>query len=425
MNLDGTTPIFQELTSSGSESVSLTPGTATQTGTFQITGLPGTTDGKRNYTPGFWLHLSTVFDADGAGSAVNHDKLAKGLASARLFSPTEGEIYAHKQTRGAVLYHLIQVMGLGYHYPQCARAQIAANTDADTTIDLFFFLPLAHGFLSDPMEGSQWVGFFDQGVVEGTIDISTVYDGDYAGAVTKATTALRAFCSFIPSPRNYLGVPIQWREREIAGGGTQPTLIGIGQETQRQGLRYGCGLAAMAWLTNATGIGLSGPDGVDNITQIELPWRSQPLLRNLDPYFLDLRRAVGSRVGPVAGTGSTIIHDGAGWPFTMADTPSNRPAASGQSMFLLPVYPGRNAKTSKFQRLNGNYKVNLTTTDAISASHRVVTCEFMEYAPDKRDQLFSFMGLPPGAFQYVKRSLNGQSATENEVRYTRWYALPA
>lgn len=421
---DHTTPLFAELTSSGAESVSLTPGASQQTGTFGITGIDPVTGGKRNYAQGFWLHLTTVVDPDGAGNAVSHDKLGKVLASARLFSPLMGEVFPHKSTRGAVLYHIIQVLGLGYSYPQAARGQIPASTDSDVTIDLFYFLPLSYEVLKKPHETSQWVGLFDQGLLEGTLDVSTALDGDYAGAVIKATTALRAWVEYIPSPDDFLGCPVQWREREIAGGGSQPTLVGVGQETQLQGVRTGCGLMWLSMLTDATGIGMSGPDGTDNITQIELPWRSQKLLRNLDPYFLTLRRAAGRRVGPVAGQGTTIIHDGAGWPFTMSDTPNNRPAASSQSMFLAPVFPGRDAETSKFQRVNGNLRINLTVTAAITTSHRVVTCEFMEWEDTKRDQLFTAMGCPPDSFRYSRKALLDNSPDEEKLRYSRWIASP-
>ena len=45
---DHTTPIVQELTSSGAESVTLVPGASQQKGTFNITGIDPVTDGKRN-----------------------------------------------------------------------------------------------------------------------------------------------------------------------------------------------------------------------------------------------------------------------------------------------------------------------------------------------------------------------------------------
>jgi hypothetical protein len=419
MARDHTTPIVQELTSSGSESVTLVPGSTTQTGTFNIAGIDPVTDGKRNYATGFWGHLQTVFDADAAGNAISADKLGKCMSSWRLFSPILGEVFPSKHTRGSVLYNLIQVMALGYNQSQPARAQIAANTDADTTIDLYYFLPLSYEFLKKPHEASQWVGFFDQGLLEGSLDVSTALDGDYSGGVLKATTQLRAWVEYMPSPDIALGVPVQWREREIAGGGSQPTLVGVGQETQLTGVRPGCGLAFLGWLTDATGIGLGGPDGVDNITQFELPWRNQKLVRNLDPVFLNLRRSTAHRVGPVAGTGSTIIHDGAGWPSTMDSTPNNRPGANSQQLMLPLVFPGLDAETSKFQRVNGNLKINFTTTAAISSAHKFLTCEFMEYEDRQVDTMFRAMGVSPSAYHYHRKALLDNSPNQEKLRYTR------
>ena len=421
---DHTSPIRAELKSAGSESVALTPGTGQQRATFNIVGIDPVTDGKRNYAQAFWCHCTTVVDPDAAGNAINADKLAKVMASLRLQSPLLGEVFPQAHTRGAVLYHIIQVVACGYRYPQAARAQIPASTDTDVTIDLFYLMPLSYETLKKPHETAQWVGFFDQGVLEGTLDVSTILDGDYAGAVLKATTALRAWVEYLPSPDNSLGVPVQWVDREIAGGGSSPILQGVGQQTQLNGVRPGCGLAWMSWLTDATGIGLGGPDGVDNITAIEIPWRNQKNLRNLDPFFLELRRIVGGRVGPISGLGTTIMHDGGGWPFTMADTPSNRPAASSQSMFLPIVAMGRDSETSKFQRVQGNLQVNFTVTAAISTSHRFLTCEFMEYDDPQIDRCFRAMGIDPAFFEYRRKALLDNDPDPEKLRYSRIMAVP-
>jgi hypothetical protein len=421
---DHTSAIRHELKSQGSETIALTPGASQQLGTFNITGIPPVTDGKRNYATNFWGHVTTVFDPDAAGSAVNADKLGKVMASWNLESNLCGSFFPQSWTRGSTLYHIIAVMASGYRYSQPARAQLPASTDTDVTLDVFYQLPLSYDFLKKPHETAQWVGFFDQGKLEGRLDVSTILDGDYAGAVLKATTALRAWCEYVPSPDNAIGVPVQWVEREIAGGGSSPVLTAVGQTTQLTGVRPGCGLAALLWLTDATGIGMSGPDGVDNITALEVPWREQKNLRNLDPLFMELRAMTGGRVGPVAGTGTTIIHDGAGWPYTMADTPSNRPAASSQSMFLPIVLPGRDAETSKFQRVQGNLPINFTFTAAVTNPHRFLSCEFYEWDDVQVDKMFRAMGVDPAHFSYRRKALLDNSPDASKLRYTRIMAVP-
>ncbi len=421
---DHTTSLRQELKSSGSTSVSLTPGAAQQLGNFGITGIPSVTNGKRNYALRFVGHCTTVVDTDAAGNAINWDKLAKVMASWRLRSPVLGEVFPVAHTRGAVLYHLIDVLANAYRYHQSARAQIAASTDTDTTIDLFYELPLSYEFLKKPHETAQWVGFFDGGELEGTLDTSAAVDGDYAGAVLKATTALRAWIDYVPMPDISLGVPVQWVERVIAGGGNNPILTGMGQGSQMTGIRPGVGLAFLAWLTDATGIGLSGPDGVDNFTSVELPWRDQKNLLNLDGLFLELRKAAAGRVGPVAGLGTTIIHDGAGWPFTMADTPSNRPAASSQSMFLPLVFPGKDFETSKLQRVTGNLQINFGTTAPITNPHRFLSMEFCEFDDVQVDRMFRAMGIDPAFYNIGRKALLDNAPADEKLRYTRIIATP-
>jgi len=89
------------------------------------------------------------------------------------------------------------------------------------------------------------------------------------------------------------------------------------------------------------------------------------------------------------------------------------------------VFPGRDAETSKFQRVNGNLKVNMTTTDPISASHRFLSCEFLEFEEAQRDKLFTAMGCGPDrGFRYFRKALGDKQTSQEKLRYTRWMALP-
>lgn len=418
--------VFVELRSNNAETISITPGTASQLGTFDIKGVPPVTDDMLNYAQVFWWHLLTTFDPDAGGNAVNWDKLYKGMASFRLFSPLLGQKFPTAQTRGAVLGHIIQVVGLGYNYPQPARTQIPANTDTDVTLDLFYAAPLAYECLADPQECTDWIGFYDGGVFEGTVDVSSVYDGDYAGAVIKAPTTLRSYVELEPSHDRWIGCPTQWRERQITGGGPLPTLTGVGEETDLIGVQAGCGLAALLWLTDATGIGLSGPDGVDNFTAMEVPWRGQPNLRNLDPLYLNLRKTQNHRVAPVAGTGGAMTADGAGWPTTMAVTTGvdNRPAADAQKLFLPIIYPGSEMYTSKVAKVNGNLPVSFNVTAAISGTHRFVSWELLQYTDEHLAKLAVAMGVDESLFQRRRGSLGNANVPGGKLRYTRTFFDP-
>lgn len=417
---DQITPLYRDLFSQGSATIAITPSaSAAQLGKFTITGLdPRSQEGGYNYLSALIGHNDIVVDTDAAGNAVSWDKLYKICSSMEVISPVFGVVYPHIHTRGAVMGHLIQVIGDGYQYPQAGRDQIAANTDADTTVDLYYRVPFSFECLAKPHETSQWVGFYDSGTFEIGTDLTTVLDGDYAGAVIKTGT-LRAQAEYFPSVDRALGVPFQFRERQIAGGGSSPILKSVGIDTSLNGVKQGCGLAGLWWLTDATGIGMGGPDGVDNFTALAISWRQQKLVQNLDGLVMAQRVQQRGRTGPIAGVGTTIIRDGAGWPTTMDATTQvqNRLAANSQLMALQLIGPGRDLETSKVPRTLGDLQVDFLVTAAITTTHRFVSWELMEFTDDQVRALArgaGFQGSPR------RKALRGPgTASSEDLRYTR------
>lgn len=413
-----TSPLWSELTTDGgSKTVSIIPAASLQPGRFVISGIePRIPSGERVYLTRLWPHITTTFDPDAVGDAVNWDKLPKVLSSVEVVAEVFGTPYPHTHTRGSVIGALIQVIGLGYAYPEGARAQIPGSTDADVTLDIFYCLPFAHECLDDPMETAQWVGFYDGGTVEMLVAPSTVFDGDYAGAVIKAPTTLRVLAETQPSKRNFIGVPFQWRERQIAGGGSSPVMKNVGGETSLNGVAPGAGLAGCWWLANPTGIGLSGPDGVDNFLSISLPWKGQKSIQNLDGFFHTTRIHAERRVGPISGIGADLaLADTAGWPNTMASGPNNRPSANAQAMFLEIIGPGRGLKTSKVMRVLGDLQTDFQVTTPITDPHRFVTFELMEFT-DSQVQALAALGRFGGG--QAKRRDPGGEGTPSQLRYT-------
>lgn len=416
-----TTPLSYELTSTGgAKTIAITPATTAQVGTFVISGIDPKIGDNRNYLTRLYPHLLLTLDTDGAGSAVNWDQLYKGINSVELVSPVLGTVFPHKHTTGATLGHFIGFIGNGYLYPTGARTQIPTNTDADYTIDLFYILPIASECLADPMETAQWAGFFDGGTVEMIVGTTTVYDGDYAGAVIKAPTTLRCTAETMPSPKEFIGIPNQWRNRQIAGGGSSPVLKNVGGETSLNGISPGAGIAGLFWLSDATGIGLGGPDGVDNFTQLTETWRGQKVTQNLDPLFFALRNLSERNSTHVGGIGaSTPLNDNAFWPSTMAATGTGadgRPSANAQQMALPLVAPGRKTMTSKVQRVLGDLQVDFGVTTAITNPHQFLTWELLEYT---ENQVAAMAALARFRGVAKRKTIgSGAGATESNLRYT-------
>lgn len=415
---DHTTPLYKQLAAAGVRAPTVTPGADVQATTFNITGLEPFTGDMRNYAQNFIVRLTTVVDPDAAGSAVDWDKLYKATNGIRLFSPLLGEPYPLAHTRGATLGHIFQVLAGGYAYPQPARLQIPASTDTDVTIDLYYVLPFSFENFVKPHETAQWIGLFDQGELEHRLAASTVLDGDYAGAVLKATTTIRAWVEYYPSPDVSVGCPFQFREYIVPGNSTEFVLRGVGQSSGLRGTVPGSGLIMLAWLTDATGIGLSGADGVDEINRIDIPWRSQVSIDVVDPFFSSLRRMVGKRVGPIMTVTSAVPADGAGWPYTIAATPYNS-LANAQAMLLPLIMPGPDFETSKAQRVQGDLVINLGFGSVPSGSSRFVTCELLEYSIEHLAVISRAMGLNPDKVAPAKKAFRKNQPDPRKLRYTR------
>lgn len=377
-----TTPKIHELVSTAGKNPSVTPSSSSlQTATFNLNTLPTGKQGK------FWYYcfaavvkVVTTFDqAAMGGSVVNPDKLWKAMASFQVSCPILGELYAHRNTRGAVLGNIIQVMGNGYNqYP--LNAQIA-SADGDTTLTLYYRIPFALEFLKKPHETAPWTGMLEGGTLECKLDLSTVFDSDSTGAVLKAPTNFRAWLELVPAPEAVIHTPMHWREYQTPGSTTRHQLLDMGAPDGLKGVDIGkgAGLPFLAYLTDATGIGLSGADGVDNIIGLDINWRDQDRIDVPEAFMVALfemkRRAQYTGGGGVKG--ATITND-LGWPFAIADANSaNLAGASGSGAFIFPVIaPGFDAETSKFQSVKGARDINFAYTATPSAQARWLTNEF-------------------------------------------------
>lgn len=415
-----TTPLYRQLAGAGGKTITVVPDTANlQSAIFNLAGLPAVTGDMRNYVQNIVMRLTTVVDTDAAGSAVNFDQLYKCANSFRVNSPLLGDSYPAQHTRGPVVAHWHQILGAGYNgYPQPKRIQIPTNVDADYTVDLYYVLPYSFEGFVKAHETAPFIGWFEQGELEARLGLSTVLDSDYAGAVLKATTTWRAWIEYLPSPDNAIGVPFQFREYIVPGSTTEFTLRGIGSSIGLKGIaNTGCGLVALAWLTDATGIGLAGADGVDEINRIDIPFRSQVSTDIVDPYFLSLRRTTGKVGFGGALAATTFVHDGGGWPYTLAATPDNT-LANAQAMFLPIIMPGEDFETSKAQHVKGDQVVNIGFGTAPSGSSRFVSLELLEYDVPQLGMLTAAMGLNPANVS-PKRKLSNGPATAKQARYTR------
>lgn len=401
-----TTPEFHELTSNSGKNPSVTPGATAQTATFMLNNLPTGQQGRLwNYVNAIVLKLVTTLDQPAmGGAAINADKLWKVLQSVQVYCPILGTLYSHSNTRGAVLGNIYQYLGFGYT-AMPVRAQVAA-ADGDTTITLYYRIPFAMGFLASAIETAPWTGFLEGGTVEVKLDVSTVLDGDSTGAVLKAPTNFRCWLEMQPAAEPIIHQIAQFREHITPGGSTRHVIQDMGSPDGLQGvdLSKGAGIAALLNLTDATGIGLGGSDGADNILAYDIPWRNQQRVDIPDAPFIAFQAMMGNqrRAKPAA----PVTSDSAGFPYTIASA-ANGDANDAQALFVPLIACGNNLYTSKLQTVAGAKELNFQYTATPSAVNRFVGL----YFPGWDEQFATALAMrisPQSAGKLIAKTLNKQ-----------------
>lgn len=402
-----TLPKIHELVSTAGKNPSLTPGSSAQTAVFLLNNVPTGKEGK------FWYYVLslviqltiTVDQPAMGGTAINADKLWKIIQSVQVQCPILGTLYTHSNTRGSVLGNIIQYFGFGYNALP-VRPQIAA-ADGDNVCNLYYRVPFSYEFLRKPHETAPWGGFLEAGTVEVKLDVNNVLDGDSTGCLTK-TASVRAWLEMVPSPEPVIHVPCHWREHITPGASTRHTITDMGSADGLQGIdmNKGVGIASLLNLTDATGIGLSGSDGVDNITGVDIPWRDQNRIDAPQAFMAAFHGLMGNqRRGKPA---APVTSDTAGFPYTIADTEANHPIYSAQALFFPLIAPGRDMETSKFQTVQGAKDINFSYTSTPASSNRFVGHYFATFEESFLEALARRIH-PQGSGQVMAKTLNKQA----------------
>ena len=340
-------------------------------------------------------HLFTFDQAASGGAVVNADKLKKLVTSIQVTSSLCGNIFAAQHTKGAPVSHFDSVAANDWFDYQPHRAQIAA-ADGDTVVYLETILPVALGCMNVPEDFALPPCCFNPGNIVVRGYKSTVFDGDSTGAVIKSVT-LTAEALYILTPDPTIGVPHQFCEYAPPGASNNPELTGLGQA---KGINAdmidasAAGLAALIILGDATGIGLGGADGPDNILSVDIP--ALRIRNHTDPRsFQRNTRLVlpSTNFGHRAGFGSTIEHDAADGLYTQASTP-NDPLDAQAKWFQIfaPVSGQQSSKVHAWQP-GAPLKVNLTTTTPAANVFR--TGELLKWSKDAKLKIMAAMGFNP------------------------------
>lgn len=398
-------PRIFELTSSGNTNPAVTPGAAVVSTRFDIKGVPVKTRKLWNVALSLIVLLRVGLDqAASGGAAINRDKLYKLFDGFSLWAPLLGHLYPLSSTRGAVAGLIYQVIGNGYDFPQPFAAQIAA-ADGDTACDIYVRLPLALDVLANPLDTAPLMLLLEGGYLDVRFAANDALGGDSTGLVSEATTNLRAWIEYTPVVHPHCHGPFGFREYESAGSGTKFKLAGFGKAGDLKGIEDGCSLGFLAMLTDATGMGLSGSDGTDNVTRVEIPDLDQQSVEVPDAFVHAFLRSIG-KAGSMRMANTATSNPG-GWPYTIAATVANR-LNDAQALFLPLFWSALGQRLSRLPQFHkpADIGVNYGFTSTPSGTMRHVTLEFYRYGQAFRNDLRRQLGLPE-SYETLPAASNG------------------
>lgn len=387
-------PQILDLTSDGGSSVAVTPGTVPQKVEFLVQAPKAGVGDAWPLALNYVSCITSTFDqAASGGAAVNWDQLAVVADSFDVQSPTLGNTHARNTFSGPITKHLIEFVSSGYEYSDGARMQIA-STDGDTTVDMYYVLPMAHECYDRPHHFAVWLGWLNATKVTTYVATAAVVDPLSTGAVLKAPTSVRTWIEYVVSNELIMPSMNQWVMYETpATGGTTAIVNGIGTANGLQDVLDGSRVGGLFELSNLLGLG--GATTMDAYTSLTIPQIAQDVTVNIDAYFSAYRRAMGGHQGPIAGVNG-VVQDRASNPQTMgATTAVNNRMNTSASLYLPIKAPGRSAMLSKQLKFFGDLKITRTFSSVPSSGKfRFVTNELRELGPAKKQEMIGKTGRP-------------------------------
>lgn len=267
---------------------------------------------------GFRVKVSTTFDqAASGGSAVNADQLPCIIKSFRYSNQDAFGVMMDDQVyTGARAKNIIERVANGYENYGWDRAQIASS-DGDSTVTMYYKLSFGTANVDvGPEAFYHWLGWHKNGILDVTLDLSTAVAQFSTGAVIKSNTIISAEVMPVSLRNPPLPLLSAWKQYlpPVVSAGNAITLRNFGDPQSLKNASKQVRVATIVELMNVLGLG--GASTADTITTFWSDQLNQPKCENLDFLMQEFRDLIGGH------NGSANLHDGAGFPQTMAATPN-------------------------------------------------------------------------------------------------------
>ncbi len=377
----------------GTKTATLTPGAAQSV----VFALPGTAklspNGHFACANGKHVEVVTTFDqAAAGGSVVNADELPRIVQSFREYNPDVwGVVRDENVWTGPITKNIIEKINNRYRSASWDRAQISA-ADGDTVVTLYFWLPDGSENMEDgPEQYYRWVGWDRNAKITITLAASTAIAAVSTGAVIKTSAAFRVWQASYSFRRPPKPVISAWKRylSVVATGGNTVTLRNYGDPGSLKNVSKQVRIAHLLELMNVLGLG--GVSTLDTITSFECDIFNQLKVDNVIALYMEYRRMFGHQA-------SSAVHDGAGFPNTMAATPNGDLKAA--TMMFMPIrYTSVQQRVQNLMRwpvpADLEYKRDQAAGGPSSGNHFVLSNELHETDAQGEVLLRRMAGISP------------------------------
>ncbi len=403
-------------TRSGARDVLVAPGASVQyvvNAEQSRIGAGGGSAGLYNYARGIVLEcFINMSRTSGEGSVpIWADDFPRVLKSINFNTPMDGTLIDPTIMNGMVAYHLHDFVGNGYLHEGIAEQPIPVTTGTYTRY-FALYIPWAQKWNPWPDHFAKWLGWLNEGQLETFVeDAANPFGAEGAGTDVINSVTIRAGLDMVPWPEIIIPPDIQLRRYEVSASASSngPTLINVGSAGALQGVEDGSRLVGMFFSHDSGGFVGSGT--ADQISTTTLAWRDQRQTLFTDMFYLrwlqtsHLRPLMGFDVA--GGTASDGVDSAEPYPMPLTAQLGGAITAGGlaspNSRYTPLVWPERDGLVTFFQKVKGNYPIDMVFSAAQSNVFRVYTLELKQRSLDKVSEMLASMGVNPSTVTLVPK----------------------
>lgn len=429
---------FTQVSGPGGRTQTLVPGAATQTFLWNPSSLKGQLDGGDFIYAKRIKFRTTGLMTNTAGTvgSLNWQQMAQAFGQVRVYSQFLGELVPKNLNSVPLIVNHDAYFTNGFQPYTRKRPQSLVTTGVVVPIEFVFSIDFERDYMIRPADTMPWLPFLEGGQIEVDLAPAAAFGGAN-GWTSTGNWIQSCVIDWYTDKQALIPAPIQQRLYKVTSPGPEYNLRAVGSPNGMDGVSSGSRLVILSMLMKGktatipnfsdngyyAAFGGGGPTGLgtNNLTRLELPFRNQVGVDDVNSWF----ESFISDAGPTRFKSNinveTAANDMADWPNVMDPTlATSQSFISDQADFLPLLWPGRGDKISDFQKVNGDLQVQATWgTPPANVLTLFRTDEICGYTPQKIYDIMERMGLrhvdQGGGFAVVPKYAGAKKADVTTV----------